>query len=259
MTDQAPIVARIRKLLAMADPTRNNNEEEAATAMRMAMDLLNKHNLDLAAVQDHPSNQERVTGTAEFDVQTTASVNDQWFHVICNSLAPLYFTRAVLHTLTRRDNDADRVVRFYGKDHNVQTASLMAEYLRTSVRRLAEQAVIRQRPKASEIPLFLRSFCEGASARLHKRITDLIQERNTPTPTNTPTPSGTTNLPALVSNELALVDQFLRDNLDLRNTKARQHKTDSRAYHAGRKAADNIGLNSQVGTAKKAPCQQLAQ
>ena len=60
MTTTNPIIDRIRKLLALADASRNPNEAEAEAAMRMATRLLSQNNLDLSDVQssDHdPNNQ----------------------------------------------------------------------------------------------------------------------------------------------------------------------------------------------------------
>lgn len=239
------IVSKIRKLLQLADPSKNPNEEEAASAMRMATLLLSRHNLDLSDVQDPSPDQ--ITGTAEHDIVTTWAPEDTWFAVVCNALAPLYFTKAIRHHHATDPKIA--LIRFYGKTHNVVTAALMAEYLRTTVLRQAQKAGIRAtlRKEQGDLPLFVRSFCEGASSRLAGRIGDMVSERSKSSEVSA---KGTT-LPALVDNELGLVEQYIRENFpNLQNARRSRRKTNFSAYGQGATAARDISLSFQVDTAK---------
>lgn len=45
------VIARVQKLMNLADTSKNPNEEEAASAARMAQDLMAKYNLDMATIE----------------------------------------------------------------------------------------------------------------------------------------------------------------------------------------------------------------
>lgn len=230
-----PIIDRIRKLLALADASRNPNEAEAEAAMRMATRLLSQNNLDLSDVQsatdaNHP--------VGEHPVPCSRAPADTWKAILATSVAPLYYAKVY------RTGDE---LRYVGRPHNTIVASEMTAYLIRAIDRLAEQALastmFSTKPPKNDA-LFLRSFREGATSRLYHRIADLIKERDT-----APIASATgTTLPALAASELALVDEFLQSK-NLSKARRSVRKTDQRAYFQGNDAATTIGLHAQVPAA----------
>jgi hypothetical protein len=240
-----PIIDRIRKLLALADASRNPNEAEAEAAMRMATRLLSQNNLDLSDVTtDHDPNNQPV---GEHPVPCSRAPAETWKAILANSTAPLYYAKVYRH--------GDEL-RYVGRPHNTIVASEMTAYLIRAIDRLAEQALasamFSARPPKNDA-LFLRSFREGATSRLYHRIAEMIKERDT-----APIASSTgTTLPALAASELALVDDYLQaKNLSKARRSAR--KTDQRAYFQGNDAATTIGLHSQVSAAPHGAALRLA-
>ena len=241
-----PIIDRIRKLLALADASRNPNEAEAEAAMRMATRLLSQNNLDLSDVQSsaHDPNNQPV---GEHPVPCSRAPAETWKAILANSTAPLYYAKVYRH--------GDEL-RYVGRPHNTIVASEMTAYLIRAIDRLAEQALasamFSARPPKNDA-LFLRSFREGATSRLYHRIADLIKERDT-----APIASSTgTTLPALAASELALVDEFLQSK-NLSKARRSARKTDQRAYFQGNDAAAAIGLHGQVSAAHHGAALRLA-
>jgi hypothetical protein len=124
-----PIIDRIRKLLALADASRNPNEAEAEAAMRMATRLLSQNNLDLSDVQSSDPNNRPV---GEHPVPCSRAPAETWKAILANSVAPLYYAKVY------RMGDE---LRYVGRPHNTIVASEMTAYLIRAIDRLAEQAL----------------------------------------------------------------------------------------------------------------------
>jgi len=229
------IIDRIRKLLALADLTKNPNEEEAASAARMAADLLQRHNLDMADLAT-PANPAIGPHASIYE---PAYTQNRWKAVLCNGVAPTYFCR--YYTTPEGLNGA--TLTFVGKQHNADVALSIATYLISTIARMANTAAAAAHAadKKTNPAKFRRSYAEGAAARMYHRLEQIRREAEAATPA-TPTTPG---LPALYTQELALVDDFIKD-MGLRPSSNHNQKHDLHAYAQGHKDAEAISLAAQI-------------
>lgn len=244
----AAILEKVAKLLAMADTSRNPNEEEAAAAMRMATRLLDKHNLEMADALAHQqaSNPDSAPAPiAEHSYPYPHNPEHAFIGVLAHGVAPLYFAK----TYRTRSADAKTAYAcFVGRPHNTQVAVSMVEYLIRTIERMAADALTkaifaRNQQAIGQPHLWLRSYREGATSNLYHRAQQLVAERNAPTPAPNPTTQPTTTLPALIAQELAAIDEHLAQ-LNLRKGRPSRRKTLYGAYATGSSDAANVNLHA---------------
>lgn len=150
------VIDKVRKLLALAG--NNPNEAEAAAASAKAMEILASYNLDMAVVE-----QGGATGKRE-DTYLSGGLyqwqRELWYHV-----AELNFCMYWWMSGQRKGNRYQH--RILGRKENVIGAQIMAEYLQTTIERLA-------REKAGDgSKYFIRSmiaYREGMADRLTERL-----------------------------------------------------------------------------------------
>lgn len=172
-------IRRIQKLLELGSRTKGN-EEEAAAAMKMAQDLLAKHNLDIAVVREQAvaggtvpeeikRESKKINRSAQYDWQkslwrTLAMCNFCWHHV-----------QSFQETdgKTRDGWTKFKTVRRHvvlGSIENVTMVHLMGDYLCDTIERLLPFTDNRDRLSRDAI-----SWRAGCAARLEQR---LRQQRN---------------------------------------------------------------------------------
>jgi len=86
------ISQKIRKLLALADGNKNEHERDAA--MKLAMELLSKHNLDLTSIADNSSYIEVTESEAFLKL-------DPWIRAILHAVCKLYYTEFFMRPIYR--------------------------------------------------------------------------------------------------------------------------------------------------------------
>ena len=233
------IIEKIQKLLAM---TSSPNEAEAMTAMKMAQELLQKHDLEVADVKA------RIGGQAEPD----ESVGQE---EVPNGMrtAPAWHGW-ILSGLAKANNcqSYSQGGSFYliGKPHRVAVVKSLFSYLLDTVEREQKAAMVKAKGDPMSEPnrygtqryswrKWSTDFKQGMASRIHKRLAEQAKV------------CGSGQVSALaVQNQATLarqeIDAWMRSN-GMRLTRRTTHTRNSSGYGAGQSAGDRVGLNSQLG------------
>lgn len=160
------VIAKVQKLLNLAG--NNPNEAEAASASAKAMELLAAYNLDMTTV-------ERNSGKkgGKRAAQYTKGGLYKWQRELWQAVAKLHFCmywyKAGMYKGSKYEH------KILGRHENVISTNLMAEYLQTTIDRLA-----RERVNGDGSQLYTRSsisYREGVAARVTERLNDLRRQR----------------------------------------------------------------------------------
>jgi hypothetical protein len=154
------IIAKVRKLLAMAEG--NANEHEAAVAAMKAQELLEAYNLDMTSVgrqtnQHAPRQDQKQSGGLY-----------KWQRELWYAVATLNFCKYWYHRGLKAGSQYEHQV--IGSHANVVGTELMAKYLEQTIERLARQWVAENRPGRSIFIKEAIAFREGVSQRISERL-----------------------------------------------------------------------------------------
>lgn len=210
------IIKKIRSLLAKGKSTNNVHEAEIFTAK--AHEMLVKHNLAIHDLAEEHSIEREVYISSK-------GIHASWAQDLFTNVARTYFCRLLLDNQTKK-------VEIIGAPHNVFVTVEMGQYLIKTVRRLAREAC----PNDTSSQL---DFCKGAKVTLAIRLHDLRKSMM-----ETPQGDGS-NLPAVYNMEDRLNKHYVDENYSIRSFKSRKTRVGP-SYLTGRKAAENISLNSQL-------------
>ncbi len=229
MTEER-ILDRVRKMLALANDSAAS-EGERDNALRMAYNLLAKHNLSVEDVkrrgQPEPE-EERIDNMF-------TSWSQPWARTVFHAVAKLFFCN--YYTAGKLSSTKLRHI-YVGKVSNATTAALMGEYLVTSILRECRRLYRENLSPQS------RAFATGAADKIYWRVDALIREQGEATP-------GT----ALVLASLYTQEKQSNDAHalalwgELKAGKSRERaKVDREAYNAGVEFGAKASLNAQLGT-----------
>lgn len=152
------ILDRIKKMLALAnDPGASEGERE--TALRMAYNLLAKHNLSMSDVPKDGVQEPREMA------ETTISA-DKWARHIAHAVGKLFFCKYYFY---RTDSAGRDRHCFVGRASNVATATYMTEYLIKAIKR--ESTKRYGSPTTPEG----RSFCVGTTNVVWGRVDEMMK------------------------------------------------------------------------------------
>lgn len=241
MTDMDKLIIKIKKLLALAQ---SSNENEAALAMEKAQALLAEHNLSLDAVQDKEPAEE-VVGPERALKRYPAR---PWLRMLAGAVGQLYFCKAFFRSLKPGSHKYDYHY-FVGTAANAKVAALMFEYLAATVQRLELENADRLFPhNKKQHSAFRNAFRLECVERLRERIMERIEAAKRG---QIKTSGGSSNLPALASMYLITQEantKYIEDvlgGLNVVKTEGRSQSEVGRIY--GRKAGDEISLDQQIG------------
>lgn len=248
MTKRDKMLDKARKCLALAASA---NENEAAVAMLRVHSICAAYHIRLDEVKaptiadlDQPMDEDD-----SWVIETAA-----WKQAICNGCAKLYFCGYLVkhgHLAGRGKTVFDQHI-FIGLPHNIAVAQMMAVYLIETIERLAKDATAKYSlgegaPSPALCKTFADSFRAAAAARMYSRmmarIEDAIKGRALPE-------EGDRNLPVLW-DDYAMAQADVNEwnkrkgrSLELAPGFEARHKAGTTS---GRKAADDISLDTQVG------------
>lgn len=243
MTDK--IIDRIRKLLAKAnDPAVNENE--AAIFAAKAQELLEQHNISLLDV----SEEEKKQGIGRY-TWAPKYAGERWRKLVATWAARVYMCK-LINTKMKVEIRGGKLdwrpaYILVGRKVNVEIAKSMIDYLFATVVRLSKNY--------SKVRKERQLFEAGCGLRLAMRLHAMYEaSAKNPAKNN----SGS-NLPALYSQELALVDDWIEENIEnVKNRKSFKMPDLDHIHSAnGAAAAEGISLNSQVEGGKKFDGPQL--
>jgi hypothetical protein len=225
MTEETPLMRKIRLLMAKAQGT--NNEHEATAFAEKVQELLLQNGLSASdinmeagqAPREEVQQHDQERGGKDF-LKSPAR------RVLLSAVCEFYMCSYLRW-------GSDRVV-IIGKKSNAEVAAAMMNYLLDTVIRLSNSYA---RGQTSAVRI---DFRRGCMARLADRLHTLSLERKRAAQQ----PTGNT-LPALFVDESRLVAAYLAT---LKTKRAKPIRiTQGMHAQAGRRAAEGISLNPQVG------------
>jgi Protein of unknown function (DUF2786) len=219
------IAQRIKKLLALADG--NKNEHERSSAMKLAMELLSKHNLDMAAVADLSCEHT----VCEFEAYLKL---DPWVRFVVKAACKLYYTEFIMRPVYRGyyGDRKEYHPTFVGTEENIVVTLEVLAWLLDSIRWESNCLFYEAHER--------RSFRLGAAHKLFERACQLVQEECQ----SASTASGSTALTVL-RNELERANKRYLDSKNLGTFKARATYSDSDAYDMGSVFGNSVNLGKK--------------
>jgi hypothetical protein len=227
-TSESIVVEKIKKLLALAKD--NQNEHERKAAMRFVMDLLSRHNLKLAQIEDFKAGVKTQEVKGEFKL-------DPWIREVLQAACRLYYTDFYIASqwspyTGRKENTPI----FVGTQENITVTMTMATWLLESIRK--------QSNRAYKDEFERRSFRLGASQKVHERAIEMVKAEKTPAAPST----GTALM--VVRNELERANQEHLSRLKLKQFKSRGIYLDRNAFASGEAYGERVKLERQAKTTK---------
>ena len=218
---------KIRKLLSLAEGNKNEHERDAA--MKLAMDLLSKYNLDLAKVKDGADDNNVV------EIKVLLKL-DPWIRAVLHAACKLYYTSFFMRPEFRgyyRDRKEWHPT-FVGTKENIEVTMDVAAWLMHSIRLESNYLYTEQYER--------RSFRLGAAHRLYERACQLIDEEK-----QLGSAHGGNSL-ILLRDRMVGANERYKKKKNLGTFQSRGSYYDGEAYGQGESFADtvNLGKNTSI-------------
>lgn len=233
MTIEEKILARVRNLLSLAN-NEAASEAERDTALKIAHDLLAKHELDMEDVEISMRDKEDPRGRFSSD-----GWGANWAQIVRNSMGKLF--RCYYYN-GHKINGTRSKYHFVGRESSATTAMYMGDWIvKCTLREADRRYGHRLNPTG-------RSFCVGVADRLWVRVGEIIKAKQEEF-----TGAGV----ALVLYDVAKREEeanlaFIASlgEPPLIDGKSRSSRVNRNAYEAGKDHADGIQLSTQLNTKK---------
>ncbi len=219
--EQAPIIDKIRKLLALAN---SSNEHEAALAAGHAQRLLSEHNLAMADIEaaHRPDKADRV----ETVVSKTLP---KWMRHLSAGVSSSFDCQAIHNPATGR-------MTFIGVGADVQVAAYTFTYLDRTIRKLCGTYMKQQAGSTitnRHRELMRQSYYLGAVSTINNRLK--AQKEQTPVTTG-----------ALVPVKEGLIRQAMNEIGPMRVMHSRRSYISSEAYSRGQTDGGQVGIHHGI-------------
>lgn len=232
MSQEDKIISKVRKLLNTANGTAEGGEHERDTAMRMALNLLAKHNLSMSDLEESKQEDRCVDNDSTFH-------SAPWMRTVGYAMAELFFCAFYV---TRIHGKNRLRFTFIGREGNVQTAKEMTTYLIKSVESESRKAQ-KQHGQTGE---WAGGFRKGAGMRIWVRSKELRKQAEQES--NAATTGTALVLASVYAQEKSKNEQYIQGmGVELTVRKAVTHKTNTSGYIAGDNFGKTVSLNKQVG------------
>ncbi len=227
--EKESILWKIKKLLHLADGTRNSNTEEAASAAAKAQEMMFKYNLDMADVDGLTEEDAEVIGKDDYIVRANRN-SLGWKGILLGGICSVNFCR-VVHS----GGEGSSKMTIFGKPSNVQVGVYLYEYLEREIGRLAVEG-LQENGIFEHKAAWGRSFCMGAVHTVLRRLKEQRRQDETSTEKCT----------ALVMVSDKQLDAAVRAEYPHLQTVRRTYQVNG-GYGAGQRAGEGIGLHRGVG------------
>lgn len=218
----APIIEKIKKLLALAN---SSNEHEAALAAGHAQRLLSEHNLAMADID--ATNKPDKADKVETVVPKTLP---KWLRHLSSSVSTAFDCQTVHYPATGK-------MVFIGVGADVEIASYTFSYLHRVVRKLCTNYVrhhVDDRITGRNRELLKQSYLLGAASTIALRL----REQKIQTPITST---------ALVPVKEGLIKQTMSELGKLRTVHSRKSYINAEAYGKGQNDGRQVGINKGIG------------
>lgn len=245
MSDFDRIIAKIRKLFAMANHA-GSNEQEAETALRQAEALLRKHNLSMTDITPEEAKSD-VRESVMHKYKWTPGRSPVWANWLSVEISKLTDTYVMWVPAKSNDSWVKRQqcnLCYVGGQADVITAGEMFDYLFQTINRLCDEYF-----EGVEIPptkgkTYKNSYRYGVVQRLSERMKEMIRDKEA----EFQQAAGTgTSLVVVKQDAIAAHLGKQPEDLGYQRMKRQQ---DLRGQHqnAGYRDGGGISLNKQLGT-----------
>lgn len=237
------ITSIIEKIQALLNKTTDNGctEEEAASAAAMAQKLLDKYNLDMAAVNNAAQEQDPLADYGFIQFQYSKDgYNRHWEATLLFTLAPRFHCRGLY---SGGPNTGCSYI--IGKPHNVEVLVYMYNSLRTQLRILADSMMKTRVDRSISTYAWKRSFINGACWTIGERLD--AQRRSAE--------AAVTALVVRTSDELNKAQEVIFGKVN--PAKMMKQLASDEAFRKGLKAGHEVSLNDALkgGAAQDSPLQ----
>lgn len=229
---QKKLIERIKALFRLGDKERNNSEAEAEVATAKAQELLQKYNLSLSEVLNTDEDLKKSAGDIVDEVakEMNKSSLSSWENNLTITVGECCECKTY-RQVWKRGKSSTFSLRFVGTKWDVAIAVELFNYLHKT---LLRKSRVNYR---DNLPL-QRSYLEGACYRLEQRVREQTEQFKREQVKNQ-------KFALMVINKKDAIDNYMQNELDLRQTKARDRKpVDSRAFHRGVADANAIDLGN---------------
>lgn len=242
--DKTKVIDRVRKLLNMSRDKADGGEHERDNALRMALKLIAKHNLEPDDYQDKPA---REVYKLRIDICP-------WRTMVCDCIAKLFFTQV----FRRQAGKQTFEITFVGAEGNAITAKEISHYIILSLQREAAKRRKEQFGDAKGYPSkWETSFLNGAAFKLVERCKALRAEAEAEAaaeanPTANSQATGTAlTLASIYDKEKETNLAYIQGSMNIVLKKGKDFKTnnmsfDGNGFRNGQKHGETVSLNRQL-------------
>ena len=226
------IEEKIQKLLIMAE--RGGTENEMQVAMRMVQELLAKHNLEMSDVQKTEIEDEDI-----IQEKNDIDNNVPWQRNIYYSIGRLYFCKVYSSYSYLPFGKKYVSMAVVGKQSNVQTVRIIAEYVIKLCNELSKQ------PGTDRS--WRNSFKNGFQSRLSQRVTEELRQMQTVIGKDREQTQNAIAIRDLYAISARNNDEWLKaQGINLSTGRSSTYSRNSAGYNAGGQAANNVSLRSSA-------------
>lgn len=232
---QEQILDKLAKLYAKAKST--DSEQEAQALMAKVQQLLLEHNLAMSTLDNHEAKGKNSVNQKIFEVHRfTTKVEGDWVSKLVNGICNTNLCRAIRERIGTHLTDS--IMHIVGREETIPIVIGMIEYLIPTIKRVESQSWSQYRG-IQKRGAYRRDFLMACTLRVIERLKEnqqkIAQENN--------------NITALVLRNDQSVQVYIKQAFPhLKSSKPTVLKQRD-GHFAGKSAANNISLNSQIGTA----------
>jgi hypothetical protein len=156
------VITRIRKLLAFASDGRGN-EAEMGNAAALANKLIEEYNLSMASIEAAGGSTDN---TREKGIHNETA-QYKWMQTLMTGIASLHFCHLAKRSAWKNGKTVFVGYQLIGRKANVATATIMYEYLTTTIDRIVRETLVDPRQLQSKVANSMRT---GMADRLCERL-----------------------------------------------------------------------------------------
>jgi len=230
------VIEKVRKIMAKADPSRNDCEAEAANALRIAKRLMAEHGLDMADIE--VSGEDAEDGNFNFvNCQNETEYKGFYVNHIINAVATITSTRAFRTVHHQADGRHIKYrVTFCGTETDAAVASAMFNMLLGMTKARARSFASQHgRTDRSFVKSYEEGFAHGLNQNAQAKVDLGSKEKND-------------CYALMVITKDKALENWMEKEHDLRAARNSSHGTrnlDATAYSHGKADAKSVNLDSK--------------
>jgi hypothetical protein len=232
METKESIISKVKKILAKADPSRNDCEAEAVNAMRIAKRLMAENGLEMADVvidNEETDKKEKFEFTSE---ENESNIRDDWAWYIVSAVNLITETKSS-RSKQYCNTYFNYKVTFYGTKIDVAVASTMFSMLY----KIAKSSARKETASHNWNHAAMRSYLMGFAIALYNSAKRKIDFEDT---------EKNKCYAVMVIDKDNMLQKWMDSTQSLKQAKARNKKSDidDEAYSMGYDSGKKVSLNT---------------